>query len=102
MENLAKLLTSVAAVLTALAWPAAFLAFLFIFRKEISSAISKVPNILDRVQKASLAGLNLELDQVADAEIESGRNHRGTILNVKSKPRHESQLKRNSLMQQSC
>jgi len=79
MEEFAKLLTSVAALLGAVAWPGAFLVVVFLFRGELKSALSRVPIILDRVKKASLAGISLELDRVADAEAESGTDKSGKI-----------------------
>ena len=41
--------------------------------------MDKIPIILDRVRKASLPGIDLELDRVADAETESGTNKSGKI-----------------------
>ena len=78
MEEFAKLLTSVAALLGAVAWPVTFFAVVYTFRGEIRSALSKVPNIFDRVKKASLpGGVVLELERVADAEVESGVDKSG-------------------------
>jgi hypothetical protein len=57
MEVAAKFLTSVAALLEAVAWPAVFLVLVFTFRSEFKSALSKVPIFLDRVRKASLPGV---------------------------------------------
>jgi len=79
MEEYAKLLTSVAALLGALAWPGTFLVIVLVFRGELKSALNKIPVILDRVRKASLAGVALELDRVADAEIEGGTDKSGKI-----------------------
>src|SRR5580704_4042601 len=79
MDEYAKLLTSVAALLGAVAWPGIFLVVVLIFRNELKSALDKVPIILDRVRKASLAGVALELDRVADAEAESGIDKSGKI-----------------------
>lgn len=47
---------SVAAILGAVAWPGAFLVLVFVFRSELKSALNRIPIILDRVRKASLAG----------------------------------------------
>lgn len=79
MEGYAKLLTSVAALVGAVAWPGTFLVLVFVFRSELKSALNKVPIILDRVKKASIAGVALELDRVADAEAESGAAKSGKI-----------------------
>lgn len=77
MEDFAKLLTSVAALVAAIAWPIAVFLIVYIFRTELRSALNKVPILLDRLKKASLPGLSLELDRVADAEAESGANKSG-------------------------
>ena len=79
MEEFSKLLTSVAALLGAVAWPGIFLVVVLIFRNELKSVLNKVPIILDRMKKASLAGVVLELDRVAEAEAESGADKSGKI-----------------------
>jgi hypothetical protein len=79
MEDFAKLLTSVAALVGAIAWPTTALLIVYIFRMELRLALNKVPTLLERVKKASLPGLALELDRVADAETESGADKSGNI-----------------------
>lgn len=56
MEEYAKLLTGVGALVGAVAWPVAFLVALFVFKDELRSVLTRVPMMLDRVKKASLAG----------------------------------------------
>ena len=70
MDDFAKLLTAVAAVLRAIAWPVTLLALALIFKKALESAFSRIPLLLDRVTKASIAGVKVELERVADAESE--------------------------------
>ncbi|WP_454620501.1 hypothetical protein [Bradyrhizobium cenepequi] len=79
MEDFAKLLTSIAALVGAIAWPTALLLIVYIFRTELRLALNKVPMLLDRVKKASVPGLALELDRVADDEAESGIDKNGNI-----------------------
>jgi hypothetical protein len=79
MKEYAELLTSVAALIGALAWPGILLIIVLVFRSELKSALSMIPIILDRVRKASLPGIDLELDRVADAETESGKDKTGRI-----------------------
>lgn len=79
MEPISKLLTSLAAILSALAWPGAFLIFIFTFQKEISIAFSKLTSAVDRARKLSWAGLNVELNEVADVEAKSGEDKGGKI-----------------------
>jgi hypothetical protein len=79
MEESAKLLTAIAALVAAIAWPAALVVIIFVFKRELRSVFSKVPIMLDRVKKASLPGLAFELDRVADAEIASGPDKGGKI-----------------------
>jgi hypothetical protein len=45
----------------------------------LKAALEKVPVVLDKVKKATLAGVVLELDRVADAEAESGTDETGKI-----------------------
>ncbi|MEA5160708.1 hypothetical protein U5903_07970 [Cereibacter johrii] len=70
MDDWAKLLTAVAAVLSAVAWPLALFLTAFLFRDVLRSAINRIPSILDRVKTASIAGVRVELERVADAEKE--------------------------------
>jgi hypothetical protein len=79
MEESAKLLTSVAALLGAVIWPGAILVFVLVFRSELKSGLNKILNLLDRIKKASLAGVVLELDRVADAEAQGDVNKSGQI-----------------------
>lgn len=68
MEAFSKLLTAIAALVGAVAWPLLVGVLVFIFRKELGSALSKMPALLERIRKASLAGINVELDRVAAEE----------------------------------
>lgn len=79
MEGYAKLLASIAALIGAVAWPLTFVAVVFVFRIEMRSALAKVPILLDRVKKATLPGIALELDRVADAELQTEVNKSGNI-----------------------
>ncbi|MEO6842472.1 MAG: hypothetical protein ABI192_17130 [Bradyrhizobium sp.] len=79
MDDYAKLLTSIAALVGAVAWPATALLIIYGFRAELKSALSKVPVLLERVKKASVAGIALELDRVADAEAANGADKSGNI-----------------------
>lgn len=79
MQAYAKLLTSIAALVGAAAWPVTFLVVVLIFRAQLQLAMSRVPLLLDRVKKASLPGIALELDRVADAETKSGADASGKI-----------------------
>jgi len=70
MDDFAKLLTAVAALLGAIAWPVTLLALAFLFRGALQTAFGRIPFLLDRVTKASVAGVKVELERVADAESE--------------------------------
>jgi hypothetical protein len=78
MEAFSKLLTAVAALVGAVAWPLLIGGIVFVFRNELRSALAKVPALFERIRKASLAGINLELDRVA-AEAEGAANEGGKI-----------------------
>lgn len=79
MDECAKLLTSIAALVGAVAWPATALIIIYVFRADLKSVMSKVPILLERIKKASVAGIALELDRVADAEAASGADKSGNI-----------------------
>lgn len=69
MEEYAKLLNSIAALVGAVAWPIAVVGIVLMFRRELTSALSKIIAMLDRMKRASLLGLHLELERVATSEI---------------------------------
>lgn len=79
MDAFTKLLTAIAALVGAVAWPATILVIIFLFRDRIQSALDKLPPMLDRVTKATLAGVALELDRVANAELEGGVDKGGKV-----------------------
>jgi hypothetical protein len=78
MDTFSKLLTAIAALIGAIAWPVALLTLLFVFRSELRQILIRMPNLLDRVRKATLAGIDLELNQVA-AEVGKTENESGKI-----------------------
>jgi hypothetical protein len=79
MDEYAKLLTSIAALVGGLVWPATLLGVIFVFRRELSSVFDMIPIMLDRVKKASMVGVALELERVANAEAESGSGKSGNV-----------------------
>lgn len=79
MDEFSKLLTAIAALVGALAWPAAVVTTILVFKRELRSVLGQVPIIVGRVKKASLAGVVLELDRVADAETANGPDKGGKI-----------------------
>jgi hypothetical protein len=74
LEDTAKLITAFGALLGAVAWPIAVLSITLIFRKEIKAGFARLPAILDRMRKMKLAGIEAELDKVAEAsgQVQSG------------------------------
>jgi hypothetical protein len=68
MEAFSKLLTATAALVSAIVWPLLFGGLAFVFRKEIRLVLGKAPALFERIRKASLAGISLELDRVAADE----------------------------------
>lgn len=79
MEAFSKLLTASATLIGAIAWPLTVLTIVFFFRNELRTTLNRVPTILDRLKKASIPGVALELDRIADAETESGPDKGGKI-----------------------
>jgi hypothetical protein len=79
MEEYSKLLTGIAALIAAIAWPVTFLVVVLIFKSEIRSMLTKIPTFFDRVKKAKFPGLALELDRVADAEVHGETGATGKI-----------------------
>ena len=65
MEALAKLITAIAALLGAIAWPLVFLTLVVLYRKQLAAAIERLPGLFDRLRKMKVAGLEAELDALA-------------------------------------
>ena len=76
MDDLVKLLAVTATILGAIAWPVALSALVWFFRKELKEIARRIPVLFDRVSKASVAGIKIELERVADAQIEEHARHR--------------------------
>lgn len=76
MEAAAKLVTAFAALIGAMAWPAGLFFFVIYFRAEIRKAIAGVPLFLDRVRKMKVAGIEAELNDLAD---KAGENEKGEV-----------------------
>lgn len=66
VESIAKLITAIATLLGAIAWPIAVIVLGLFFRRELRSAASKIPTLIDRMRKVKLAGIEAELDRVAN------------------------------------
>jgi hypothetical protein len=79
MDAAVKFLTAIAALLAAVAWPAALLFVVFIFRSELRLVLSRFPLLFDRVTKASFSGLAVELEHVADIEVKSDTDRAGKV-----------------------
>ena len=78
MEGWAKLITAVAALLGAVAWPAAVATLLIIFRQEIRNALAKIPSVMDRMRALKLGAITTELDRVANEAVAKPSNA-GTV-----------------------
>jgi hypothetical protein len=79
MDGFSKLLTALAALVGAVAWPAAAVFLALLFKLELKSGIMKLQGLIDRVKKASLLGIALELDRVADAEDQGDASKSGKV-----------------------
>lgn len=66
MEDTSKLLFSIAAILAAIAWPTGLVVAIAIFRTELQAILKQVPLLIERIKKASLPGVQLELEQIAN------------------------------------
>ena len=66
VEGAAKLITAIGSLVGAIAWPLVFAGTLLAFRKEIKSSFSRFPAFLDRLRKMKVAGVEAELDALAD------------------------------------
>jgi hypothetical protein len=66
MEAFAKLLTAIAAVIGALAWPTAIVIVILSFKRELKGALAKMPAVIDRVKALKLGAIEAELDKVVE------------------------------------
>lgn len=73
MDVTAKLITSIAALSSAIAWPIVFIVFVFLFRTGIKSAIARLADLLDRIRNVKLGWVEAKLDALADRASERGQ-----------------------------
>lgn len=66
MEEAAELISAVGVLMGAIAWPALSVFLAVFFRTDIREAISGIPSFLDRLRKMKVAGIEAELDNLAD------------------------------------
>lgn len=78
MAETASIVTALAALISALAWPILLAAVVIYFRKGISAGLERVPEMMSRAQKAKLGWLEIELRQVADIANSSPKD-KGTV-----------------------
>lgn len=71
MEDISKFLASIAAVLSAIAWPVGLVVTVVIFRTELKAILKELPLLIERVRTASFRGVQFELGQVADESIDN-------------------------------
>lgn len=67
--DIPALITAVAAICAATAWPLIVLILLLAYRKPLSTAAAKIPSIFDRIQIVKIGALEAELDRVASVSI---------------------------------
>ena len=65
MTGAAALITAIAALISALAWPAALLMVLILFRHQLGIAFRDVPGMIGRMQKVKLGAFEAELSAKA-------------------------------------
>jgi hypothetical protein len=85
------LLTAIAAIIAAVAWPFALLVVLLVYRKPIGIAAIKIPMILDRVHSLKIGALEAELDKVASVSAASSGKGNVTPDQARVAARIESQ-----------
>ncbi len=69
MENLAKLITSVAT----LVWPIVIGTFIFYIRAEAKSAVGQLSDLFRRIKRGKFAGFEFTLDEIADEVSSDGK-----------------------------
>lgn len=93
MENLAKLVTAVAQLVTASAWPVVVILIVLIFRDELKPTVGKFQNIVERFHKFKFPWLEVELDRVADSEVGKTGNDAGQITSGQLKAAAKLEVK---------
>lgn len=78
MDSVAALITAMAALVTALAWPVAVFFVVWIFRKEVRLAIVKLTGLFDRMKSVKVFEFEAQLDKFAD-QATSGEDAKGAI-----------------------
>ena len=73
MKETAALITALAALVAALAWPATVLCILLLFRGKVAVAFDRLPSVLDRMNKIKLGAVEAELERQAQSVPEDPR-----------------------------
>lgn len=78
MADTSALITAIATLFAAIAWPAAAFCAVWLFRKEVRLIIAKLPALFDRVNSVKVFEFEAQLDKTAD-QATSGGDTNGTI-----------------------
>jgi hypothetical protein len=57
----------------------AFLIVVFVFRREIGRSLSQVSTAINKITKANVLGISLEMDRIAEAAVKDGAEESGKI-----------------------
>ncbi len=87
-----ELLTAIAAILAALAWPLVILAIFLVYRKIIGDVLSKIPTMFDRVKNLKVGALEAELEKVALSSTVDSSNRGVTSEQIHIAAKIESQV----------
>jgi hypothetical protein len=78
MEDTAKFITAISALIGVLAWPVVIGVGLFYFRNELKGIAAKIPSLIERIKTLKLAGIETQLSDLAD-KIEMGKGDKGQV-----------------------
>lgn len=67
LAEVAAVITAFAALISALAWPVLVASILIVFRKGVAASLDRIPDMMNRAEKAKLGWLELELKNAAEA-----------------------------------
>jgi len=75
----AALLTAIAALISSLAWPLAFVTVFILFRSPIAAAARRLPSLIDRMNKVKVGFLEAELERTGAAAAAQPTDQAGEV-----------------------
>lgn len=97
MKDVAALVTAIAALIAAIAWPAALVVVFLLFRTQLVAAFEKLPTVMGRMQKIKLGLFETDLEKEASGLVDQAVAEPGKISQMQIRSAARIQVAAKSL-----